>query len=135
LHRSPDFIQEAVRGRQFTVFKVDYEGGLPIDTVWALIHTDDYQSHFKLKSFIVMSRDDMEITVTPHDSIFSFPYTITEYDWSNNRIRINAVKVVNTFIKAEIKDIQNSYNYELKQKDIYEIRSRESEFSAGHHIW
>lgn len=109
-HKAPEFVQKSVWGKQVTVFKVDYNSTVEIDTVWVIIHTDDYEADFKLKSFILMSRDDMEVTVTPHDSIYHTPYTITEYDWSNNHIRINAMKVVNTFIKAEIKDIQESYD-------------------------
>lgn len=119
----PRFVLEEIRHpADKTFFKVKYDGYLPIDFIYVAILTTKLYDKYKRSADIILTT--MERGYEDLLPIISYPSKaygvhITDHDYTNNRVRINAVKVVNLHIRdllfAEQQEIMERQEAEMEE--------------------
>jgi len=85
------------------MFEINHNGDLPFDTVYVGINNDSIFDKYK-KREIAFSLGGEPFYVSDYGS----EYCMTKHDYTNNKVSINVMKVVNHAIKNIMEDIYSS---------------------------
>ena len=85
----------------YEYYKLNYDGYLPFNTIYVCLNKKEKYNKIKkdISIYLFYVYEDIveEVPIVPHTTSMSGAY-ITDHDYTNNRIRINAVQQVNKWI-------------------------------------